>query len=401
MRVGFIASILCASCAGVTAAGGEEPFTLSAQGGPFSVSAGGDNVVDLVSNLIESEAQFTPLSSSAFTGSLRYGELENAVLFSRNAAGTSATLSIPSTGFARTFTATNQDDLEDQIREFFEEEGADAYADFLREIGRQTSFGVNDGNPLATTATLADLGFYRFGLRPRIPGDAPLRLAGGWDIRLLGGVSETETFDGWFAGLGFGKNWRLGDRVGITWASNFRYRDVEGSSIYQTGTTIGLPIVLIPARGEGSFSWHVTPAFVGGFGGSWDLAAGGFLAGGQLTSSLAVHSNGWTAVLANQLGFFEGLPVHISDFRFETETSQQILKNGIMIIRDIGDGGFLDAGVSRTDLLDDGFIDSYFTADAGFTFRLGQSSGLRLGYKGDFSDDFTAHGGNVALFVSY
>lgn len=401
MRVPFAMSILCASCAVVTLAKAEDPFTLTARSGPLTASASGNNAVDLVSDLIQSEAEFAPLSSSSITGSLRYGELEDAVLFSRNSSGTSATLSIPSTGFTRTFDAANEDELEDQIEDFFKKDGADAYADFLREVAEQTSLGVNDGNPLATTATLADLGFYRFGYRPRIPGDAPIRLAGGWDIRLLGGVSETESFDGWYAGIGLAKNFRFGDRVGLTWASNLRYRDVEGSSVYQTGTTIGLPIAIITSRDEAGLSWHVTPAFVGGFGGSWDLAAGGFLAGGQVTSSLALRAGGFTFVLANQLGFYEGLPIEISDFRFETDTSQRILKNGVQVIRDLSDETYLDAGVALTNLLEDAFVDDYVSADVGVTLRLGDRSGVRLGYHGDFSDDFDTHGGNASLFFSY
>lgn len=401
MRVPFVTSLLCASCALVSTAKADEPFTLTAEGGPFTASATGNNAVDLVSDLIQSEAEFAPLFSTSFNASLRYGELDDAVLFTRNAAGTSATLSIPSTGFTRTFNAANEDELEEQIEDFFREDGADEYARFLREVARQTSLGVNDGNPLATTATLADLGFYRFGYRVRIPGDAPIRLAGGWDVRLLGGVSETDAFDGWYAGFGLAKNWRLGDRFGITWASNLRYRDVEGSSVYQTGTTIGVPIALITSRDDSGLSWHVTPAFVGGFGGSWDLAAGGFLAGGQVTSSLALRAADFTFVLANQFGFYEGLPIEISDFRFETDTSQRILKNGVQVIRDLGDDAYLDAGVALTNLLDDAFIDDYVSADVGITLRLGARSGLRLGYHGDFSDDFDTHGGNAALFFSY
>ena len=401
MRVPFVASFLCASCALVAPVNAQDPFELTAQGGPFTASASGDNTVDLISDLIQSEAEFTPLANSPISAALRYGEESDAVLFTRNGNGTSATLTIPSTGFTRTFNASNEDELEDQIEDFFKEDGADAYADFLREMAKRTSLGVNDGNPLATTATLADLGFYRFGYRPRIPGDEPIRLAGGWDVRLLGGVSETDAFDGWFAGLGFGKNWRLGDRVGITWASNFRYRDVEGASVYQTGTTIGVPIALITSDDDSGLSWHVTPAFVGGFGGSWDLAAGGFLAGGQITSSLALRAAGFTFVLANQVGFYEGLPIDIADFRFETDTSQRILKNGVQVIRDLGDGAYIDAGIALTNLLDDAFVDDYVSADVGVTLRLGDRSGLRLGYHGDYSDDFDTHGGNASLFFSY
>ena len=401
MRSFALTCVVAAATTAATTVRAEEPFSLTAEGFGITATGSGNDVTGLVTDLIDSEKEFSGLEDTAFSASLRYGELDDAVLITRNAAGTSATLTIPSTGFTRTFNAANQDELEDQIEDFFKEEGADAYADFLQEVARQTSLGVNDGNPLATTAVLADLGYYRFGFRSLIPGDAPIRLPGGWDLRLLGGWSETDAFDGWYAGLGLGKNWRLGDRVGITWASNFRYRDVEGSDIYQVGTTIGVPIALITTQDDSGLSWHVTPAFVGGFGGSWDLAAGGFLVGGQVTSSLALRLGGWTLVMANEAGFYEGLPIEISDFTFETDTSQQILKNGLQLLRDLGDDVYLDVGATLTNLLDDAFIDDYVSADAGLTFRLGESSGLRLGYHGDFNDDFNTHGGNVSLFFSY
>ena len=378
----------------------EDPFTLSASGGGADASASGNNLVDLVGNLIDSQDEFAPLSNRSIDGTLRYGALNDAVLFTRNSAGTSATITIPSTGYTKTFNADNEDELSDQIEDFFKNDGADAYADFLNEINRLTAIGVTDGNPLATTAILADLGFYRFGFITPADAENPLRINGGWDISLSGGVAETDDADGYFAALGLAKSWRIGDRVAIAWANNFRYRDVEGAAIYQMGSTIGLPIAIINANGNG-LAWHVTPAFVGGFGGSWDLAAGGFLAGGQLTSRLAYHNNGWTIALANQIGFFEGVPIEIDDFRFETNTSQQIAKNGVQLIRDLGDGAYIDVGLAYTSFLDDAFVDDYWSPSAGLGLRFGDSAGLRIGYKGDFADEYTAHGGNVLLYLGY
>jgi hypothetical protein len=387
-----------------------EPFSLTASGGGNDVTASGSNVVDLVSNLINSEDQFTTLNNQSISGTLRYGGLNDAVLFDRNASGTSATLTIPSTGFSKTFTASNEDELEDQIRDFFEQDGAEAYADFLAEINKRTSLGVNDGNPLATTALLADLGFYRFGFITRRAGDEAVKLPAGFDLRLNGGFTDSDDDDttGYFAALGLGTSFRFGDRIALTWANSFRYRDVEGAKIYQYGTTLALPIALVPGGdggngdgdGAGGFSWRLTPAFVAGFGGSWDLAAGGLLAGGQLTNSMSINASGWTFSLANQIGFYEGIPFEVSDFRFETETSQVILKNGVQLVRDLGDRAFIDVGVAYTQLLDDAFIDNYFSPTAGIGFRLGNSV-LRIGYQGDIADNFIAHGANATLVLSF
>ena len=383
-----------------------EPFSLTASGGGTTVTATGDNIVGLAGNLIDAEDQFAALENENISGTLRYGGLNNAVLFSRNAAGTNATLTIPSTGFSRTFSAANEDELEDEIRDFFEQEGADAYADFLAEINKQTSLGVNDGNPLATTALLADMSFYRFGFITRRPGDTSIPLPTGLDLRVSGGVSDAdagndddEELSGSFASLGLGASFRFGDRVALTWANTFRYREVEGAAIYQYGTNLALPIALIPGN-EGGLSWRIAPAFVGGFGGSWDLAAGGILVGGQITNSVSLHGGGWTLTMGNQIGIYEGVPIDVSDFRFETETSQVIVKNGLQIVRDLGDNAFIDAGVAYTNLLDDAFVEDYFSPSVGVGVRLGGSV-LRIGYHGDIADVFTSHGANASLVFSY
>src|SRR5688500_18219613 len=298
MRILAVSALLLTLIA--THAVAAEPFSLTASGGGQTITATGDNVVDLAGNLMDAEEQFLALDNEDVTGSLRYGGLNNAVLFTRNAAGTNATLTIPSTGFSRTFTAANEDELEDEIRDFFEQEGADAYADFLAEINKQTSLGVNDGNPLATTALLADMGFYRFGFITRRPGGEGIPLPAGFDVRIAGGVSDADAgnddddeLSGSFASLGLGASFRFGDRVALTWANNFRYREVEGAQVYQYGSNLALPIALIPGN-EGGLSWRIAPAFVGGFGGSWDLAAGGILVGGQITNSVSLHGGGWT-----------------------------------------------------------------------------------------------------------
>jgi hypothetical protein len=405
MRVLAVSALLLALAA-TPCAYAAEPFSLTASGGGTTITAVGDNMVDLAGNLIDAEDQFAALENENISGTLRYGGLNNAVLFTRNAAGTNATLTIPSTGFSRTFTAANDDELEDEMRDFFEKEGAGAYADFLAEINKQTSLGVNDGNPLATTALLADMGFYRFGFITRRPGAESIPLPVGLDLRITGGVSEAdagndddEELSGSFAALGLGTSIRFGDRVALTWANAFRYREVEGAAIYQYGTTLALPIALIPGN-EGGLSWRVTPAFVGGFGGSWDMAAGGILVGGQITNSLSIHARGWTFSMGNQIGFYEGVPIEFSDFRFETDTSQVIVKNGLQVVRDLGDRAFVDAGLAYTSLLDDAFVEDYFSPSVGVGFRLGGSV-LRIGYYGDIADEFTAHGANASLVFSY
>jgi hypothetical protein len=76
------------------------------------------------------------------------------------------------------------------------------------------------------------------------------------------------------------------------------------------------------------------------------------------------------------------------------------VKNGVQVVRDLGDRAFIDVGLAYTNLLDDAFVEDYVSADVGAGFRLGGSV-LRIGYHGDFADEFTTHGTNAALVFSF
>src|SRR5205823_5749099 len=96
----------------------EEPFTISAtsmSGTPQSASASGSSVVDLLRNAVNTRGQFRGLSGQDISGAIRYGRIGNAVLFTRNAAGTSATVTVPSIRFTKTFTGNTSSDVEKQI----------------------------------------------------------------------------------------------------------------------------------------------------------------------------------------------------------------------------------------------------------------------------------------------
>ena len=384
----------------------DDPFAFTARttsGTPQTVRVSGSSLPDLADDLVRTQSQFLALQGQAFDASLRYGGLSNAVRYSQNAAGTSATLAIPSTGFSRTFTGANEDDLRDQIEDFLREDGADEYARFLREVNQRTVIGVTDGNPLATTALLSDLAFDRFGLqfRPMLAPEHPNRLTGGFDLDVRGGFNEAGDTDGWFGTAVLASEFRINDGVALTVGSLFNYRDVEGASVYNVGGVAGLPIQMLFARGRTqNMSWQLTPFFVGGAGGSVDLASGGTFLGGGLSSSFSIRAAPFTFILGNQISFYEGFPIDVGEFDFETDLSQQVLKNGLRVAYEVNSGFLIDVGVTYTNFLNEAAVDAYLTPSAGVLFRTGENSGIRLGYRGDFGDDYAAHGGGASLFIN-
>ena len=386
-----------------------EPFTLSANAtsGAQAIDVSGHNLLDLTDNLIETKSQFQSLSGQGFDASLRYGGLNNAFQYSQNQAGTSSTLAIPSIGFSRTFTGATSGDLRSNIRNYLEHEGASVYARFLRSVNTNTYLGVTDGNPLATTALLADLSYSEFGLQrtPTVPLSGNYlndeRLPGGLRLDLQGGYFQTRDGNAYDGQITLTSNYHINDRIGLTFATLVNYRNQEGAQVYNIGGEIALPVLLIPSQGNRSFSWQVTPAFLTGGSGSVELAAGGLFYGGGITSSLSYHLDPLTITLADHYSYFQGYPVGVGGYHFDTDVNQQIVKNGLKVTYALNPNLGIDAGCSYTDFLNAAKVRGYYSPVAGVTLRLGDNGGLRIGYRGDYSSGFRGTSGIIDLFFGY
>jgi hypothetical protein len=386
-----------------------DPFVLTAEttsGTPSSVTASGHSLPDLVSNLVTTKDRFASFDGAAFRASLDYGGVRNALRFQQNAAGTSATVSIPSTGFSRTFTGSSEGEVRDKIRDFLLKGGAREYARFLRTVNERSLIGVTDGNPLAATAILANTSFYKFGLQ-RGPFDAGGTIyaapeGGGLRFDFGGGYANTDDGDGYFLAASLSSVTRLTRNVGLSFSTPFVYREVEGAQVFTGGFEAALPIVLTaPYTGRGA-TWQLTPGFLSGATGSVDLAAGGTFLGGGITSSLAVPlGDAATITVGNGFYFFEGYPIHVADYEWDTDLSQQVLKNGIKFTQALGPGAFADVSITHTAFLQDAATRTYLTPGAAIGLRFNRTSGLRVAYQGDFADGFNSHGGTVTLFFNY
>jgi hypothetical protein len=404
---GVLAAFLLAS---VVAARAGEPFSLTASttsGTPTAISSSGSSLLNLTDNLIETKGQFATLTGQSFDASLRYGGLNKAFVYSQNSAGTSSTLSIPSIGFSKTFTGTTPDNLQHNIRQFLEHNGAGIYSQFLHSVNQNTYLGVTDGNPLATTALLADLAYDEFGLQPTdsqpvFQSDSQEeRVSGGLRLDFKGGYFDTHDGSGTYGQGTLSSNWRFTDRVGLSVAALLNYRNNEGADVYNIGGEIGLPVLIVPSNGDRSLSWQVTPAFLVGGGGSVDLAAGGLFYGGAATSSLSYRLYPFTVTLADEYGYFQGYPVHIGAYNYDTDVNQQIVKNGLKVTYALNAGLSLDAGCSYTDLLNPAKVRGYYSPIAGIVFRLGSNGGLRIGCQGDFAPGYQGTSGVIQLFFGY
>ena len=385
----------------------QDPFSLSAEstsGPPQQVTVSGSSMIDLVEGVIRSQDQFAPFQGQGVNAALSYGRMADAIQFQRNAAGTSATVTIPSTGFTRTFTGGSEQEVLDQIEDFLLKEGADEYARFLREVNEQSLIAVVDGNPQAATAQLSNSAFFKFGLhRSPLTGSGQAKSSPygpGLRLDVNGGFTSTDEADGLYVTGSLSSVIRIIPRIGLAFSSPFMYRKVGDAEVYMGGMEVALPVVLFKAPVGRGPVWQVTPHVVGAAAGSVDLAAGGLFFGYGGTSSLAIPvGKSTTLAMGNGIYFYEGQPLNFGDYEFDTDLSQQVMKHGVKLTRAIGPLS-IDVGLTYTDFLQDSAVDQYWSPTVGAVLGLG-TLGVRASYQGDFADGYEAHGGNVTVYLNY
>jgi len=401
-RIGTIFAVVLGMAIGFARA--DQFFSLSATGtSGTTVTVGGRNIIDLTNHLINQEDQFTVLASQGFSGTLTYGGVPNAAVFTENAAHTQATLTFPSTGFTRTFTGTSSSDLQTQIENFIKSDGANAYAQFLISMNRMSLVASIDGNPLASTALIADDAFNRFGLEPSLTQSVydPQHVAP-MPLDVDGGTSRAAGLNGNFGGVSFGGDIRFTENVGLDLITDVDYRSVAGSAVVTVAEIIGLPVTFIRrAPDEDGLNWQFTPWGFGGISGSYDLAEGSILVGGGGTSSLSYRMGDFTFTLADQIDYIGNVGVTVGSYNFDVPVDQWLLKNGVQATYQPNGGELIfDAGGAYSNFLHHGAVPNYWTPTAGVGWKIGSGTLLRAGFSGDFARHFTELGGEVSLVLS-
>ena len=314
---------------------------------------------------------------------------------------TSATLTF-ATGFSRVFTGVDADDLEDQIRDFLLEDGATEYAKLLKLINSASTAAVTDGNPFATTALMARAAYDRFAYVQ--PGYSHGRLTGPsldrykpqeeneWVTTFTPryGTLNGDNGDGQMGGFELGSALQINNDVGFYLGMTSYYIEMEGSDVFQGIITFGFPITLVAPSEDKSFLWQLTPYGQAGYGLSVDMAAGGLMSGYGLVNSMSLGVDKWLFTLANQYGQHDGIPISASGIRFDPDISQQVVKNGIRITKEISDTSWLFGGVTHSQFLNDAVVGSWISPEIGIETAVGLTS-FKLGYRADLANDYEAH----------
>jgi hypothetical protein len=369
-------------------------------GGTITQTA--SSLPDLVDALINNEGVFTPLVGNDFTGRLTYYGIPDAVRVEVQG-DTQLTITSPLTGLNRTFTGTDRNDLEDQLRDWLLEEGGDEAGKLVRAAAERSAAAITDGNPSSATARMADRAFGTFGLFPAtrvMRGSEPGHHMGLW-FHTRQSQADTPVGTADSADYEIELPWWLnfGRHVSLIGRGSGQYMDTEGTAIYGAGGDLGLGIRPFVRDEQSAFGWQITP-FAGLFGiGTYDGATGGLLNQFGIASRLEFQlSHDILLLVANQFTHLSSLELRIEDVEIDPMVEQNVLKNGLMVDVPLWAANSLYANVFAVDtrFLQDAAIDNYQTLGAGLSLRHDLVA-LHLYVSRDFASDYSSWNAGAGL----
>lgn len=437
-RRGAIGAAIVASVAGSAAAQDLFVFDIMENGGPLGFSISGSDLPSLIESLADQENEFAAFDGLAFTASIDYGGITDAIqiTFDPNGGAMGGGLLIIDqlAGFGGpiVFDEANGD-LGDQLEDFFLGDNPEAVTKFLEFIARNSRIAITDGNPQASTARSANVRFNRYGIgrsltftpfslsrqfpnselnvptsgSARIEGDAAVdNLSGGLSPlsdggRRFGGrriltrvdvnyeTYEADGFEG--SSVTVAPSWELviTNGISLSLSTYFAYQNVADANIYHGGVSLDLPIrILEPQPGSnGGFFVEVTPGFGAAGSGSFELAAGGsFWTFGA--TARGGYTFGWlTLEGAAQYTTHESIEITVDDVTFDPGISQQIVKVGGKAVITL-DRFSIEGGVTYTEFLEQAAVDNYVTPFVLASASFGNGLAFQAGFSGDFSDDY-------------
>lgn len=393
-------------------------FVVSAEatsGAPLSAAASGSDVLDLLEDAVQAEQQFAGFDGRDVSVSLNYAGVADAATIDVSADGTSATLTLGPTGFTQTFSATDRDQLEDEIEDFLTSEGAGVYAEFLEAIRQQILVSVLDGNPNGATAVFASQSFRRHAIPGPEAYGGPRALSFDLDENRVAFVRYEGTaglFDaGDFEGTRYTGQLHAGvdltESVGLSGAYTLGYQNVEDADLFQAGLEVGLPISILGGRpgdagAERAVSLRLIPVIQLGGAGSIDTADGGAFFGYGGNAAGAIRVGDFTFTGGVGVVAYDGLDTSFDDFDFETNLNQALLSAGGEVLWRLGNRFSVDAGATYHRFLEDAAVEDWWSPTAGVAWTASWST-LRAGYEADLADaeDFTGHRLQLSWTVSF
>lgn len=409
MKPSLLIRFLALGLAGAVTLPAKLPFeavaTTALPANNIHVSASGSSFEDFISSLITASGQFSLLRNQPFDARATFLGVPDAMSFSTNASGTRVAMALNPIAFSRVFTGPTSDDVDRQIREFFQKHGLEIVSDFLAAIAKQSALAVTDGNPNSATAVAANSTFLAQGFTPideivgglgsessSNEGSARPRF-GGLGIGFNAGRFEAAGFEGETLDLSLtALSIRLGERVRLIAPMHFNYLKIEGAQVAGLGSTIALPIRYKLMSKENPWNWRLTPMAGVSARASVDLAGGALLWQAGLLNSVDYRVSPKLVVcFVNQFTTHKSIKLEYGDYSFDPQIDQQILKNGIRLVAPLRRRVVADLFAVDTRFLKDAAIEQFWTFGGSIGFRMSPRFNLTLGANYDTGDEFKSY----------
>ena len=398
---------------GALAHAGNYPFTASvmttdSSGPTLDQFIGASEFLELADYLIYAESGLSEFENRNYVGDITYLGIENAIAFYRfndsSPNGYKATINMSLIDVNLDFEAASEGALDDKIEKFFENEGADLYARFLAKVSQQSPASVTDGNPNSATASQADVATQEYGWTDTgemefsdnsvssgegsSEGEVDLS---GFGIGFNSGTFTAGNLSGTNTQIVIPLKIGISERLKFVGSIPFQYLTLEDAEVFGAGINFALSYRIKVMTKENPWNWKVTP-FVGiNARVSVDLAAGTGLYQYGLVNTFDYRiAENWIISMVNQVSAFEGFGLSYEDYRFDSEVSQVVVRNGLKATRRLTKRLFLDGFVMDTRFTEAAAVDQYITVGTSLAFRLTRKANLRLGFSYDKGDDFEA-----------
>lgn len=384
---------------------GSPLFRANATNGVITISEADSAMLDLLDRAIRREGDFAALAGTNYTASITFLGVPNSIGIDLNAAGTAATLSIPSINFSRDFTGTDEDDVRDQIRDFLKREGADIIGRLRTAVRSVSAASITDGNPDSNTASAARAIFFTQGLTPAAtlvfndadvpvgPGRAGFAVTARTATMEIGGEDYTATQLRLAAEL---FSLKLSDRVRLEMPVSADYVEIEGTEVYGGGAFLALPVRIHTMDANKAVGWRVAPVAGGQTRVSFDAVSGAVTWYAGLVSTVDYRVGPRLIVsIINQASYHEGLPIAVKGFTFESDVNQVILKNGFRLLTPVARRGHAGIHYVHTDFMHEAAIDAYHTAGVSVETRVGRATSLSAVLESDWADGYVSAAGRL------
>jgi hypothetical protein len=375
----------------------------------YQANASGEDLLGLLKDMFEQTGAFSQLDGLDFQARLRYGDYENAMRFNVFEVFTAppqerwqAQIVITGKDQPVHLTAPDRASLNEAVKNYFKDNASGDYAKFLKAMNAKSAFSVPDGNPRANTAVVANQTFSSFGQedgRTNEEREDPQLVK--QESMGLGFTADVGRFDangvkGSTYSLPLFAKFKLTDRVGLHFNIPLNWTRIGDANIFNGGLNIGMPIRAVVRTKENPLHWQITPSTGANVAGSEELASGGLLLHGGLTSLLSYDFKHFSVSMGNHFSYHEGMELDLYGYSFDPGVQQEILKNGVRVSIPFAKRWVFDVYGIHTKFLESAAIDSYFTVGGEFGFRFSgrgakkKSGYTKMGLYADMAENYTS-----------